>query len=162
MFIVINELRMREKQKNMVILEISFNAHVTEDEMKLLGVLNKNFNIDTSIFSKTVFEGYHGNPISKYSATIEDTLAQDIFITIFGKLSSYDKKNLLDNMSQSIDSAKALYIRLDKSSLFEDRFRISESNAFHFKFKPKIKYLKEASDFYKKLVSESNIVKGKL
>jgi RNA binding exosome subunit len=127
-----------------------------------LGILKNNFGIEESAFSKTVFEGYHGNPISRYNATITDDLAQNIFNIIFKKLSSNDKKRLLEDISQNIDSTKALYLRLDKSSLFEDHFRISESNTFHFKFKPRVKYLKEASDFYKKLILNSDDAKGNL
>jgi RNA binding exosome subunit len=162
MFIVISELKMGHKHKNMVVLEMSFSVHATEDENKLLGILKNNFGIEESAFSKTVFEGYHGNPISRYNATITDDLAQNIFNIIFQKLSSNDKKKLLEDISQNIDSTKALYVRLDKSSLFEDHFRINESNTFHFKFKPRVKYLKEASDFYKKLILDSDDAKGNL
>jgi RNA binding exosome subunit len=162
MFIVISELKMGKKHKNMVVLEISFNVHATEDEKKLLGILKNNFGIEESAFFKTVFEGYHGNPIFNYNAKITDALAQDIFKIIFKKLSSNDKKKLLEDISQNIDSTKALYVRLEKSSLFEDRFRINGSNIFHFKFKPRVKYLTEASDFYKKLILDSDDAKGKL
>jgi RNA binding exosome subunit len=153
---------MGQKHKNKVVLEMSFSIHATEDEKKLLGILKNNFGIEESAFSKTVFEGYHGNPISKYNATITDDLAQNIFKIIFKKLSSNDKKRLLEDISQNIDSTKALYLRLDKSSFFEDYFRITGSNTFHFKFKPRVKYLKEASDFYKKLILDSDDAKGNL
>jgi len=162
MLIVINEFKMGQKYNSMVVLEMSFNVHATEDEKRLLDILKKNFDIEESIFSKTVVEGFHGNPISKYNATIKDALAQHIFEIIFEKLSSTDKRKLLEDIGQNIDSTKALYIRLDKSSLFENRFRIGESNAFHFKFKPRIKYLKEASDFYRELILDSNAAKRNL
>jgi len=162
MLIVNHEFMMGKKNKNVIMLEMSFNVHATEDEKKLLGILKKNFNIEESIFSKTDFEGYHGNPISKYNATIKNALAQHIFEIIFERLSSADKKKLLDDISRNADSTKALYIRLDKSSLFENGFRVGESNTFHFKFKPRIKYLKEASDFFRELISSSNTEKGNL
>ena len=162
MLIVINEFKMEKKTKNMVILEMTFNVHATEDEKKILGILKKNFDIEESIFSKTDFEGYHGNFISKYNATIKDALAQHIFEIIFGRLSSTDKRKMLEDIGQNIDSTKAFYIRLDKSSLFEDRFKVGESNAFHFKFKPTIKYLKEAPNFYRELILGSNAAKRNL
>jgi RNA binding exosome subunit len=162
MLIVNHEFMMGKKNKNIIMLELSFNVHATEDEKKLLGILKKNFNIEESVFSKTVFEGYHGNPISKYTVIIKDALAQDIFEIIFKRLSSYDKTKLLDSISQNIDSSKALYIRLDKSSLFEDGFRVGESNTFHFKFKPKLRYIKDASDLFRKLILSFNAGNGNL
>jgi RNA binding exosome subunit len=55
MFIVISELKMGQKHKNMVVLEMSFSVHATEDEKKLLGILKNNFGIEESDFFKTVF-----------------------------------------------------------------------------------------------------------
>jgi len=146
---------MKKKRLDELELELSFNVHATEDEKKLINVLKGNFNIEESHFSKTVFEGYHGNPISKYIIIVKSPVAGHVFNVIFKKLESLDRIDLLKNINQNIDSTKAFYLRLDKSSLFSDRFRLNKSNVFHFKFKPKLRYLKDANTFYIELISES-------
>ncbi|MGQ9781733.1 MAG: RNA-binding domain-containing protein [Nitrososphaeria archaeon] len=150
---------MERKYSGELELELSFNVHATEDERRLLGILEKNFDLREPLFSKTIFEGYHGNRILKYGLSVKGSLADKVFVAIFKKLDSLDRERLLSDIGKNIDSAKIFYLRLDKSSLFEEKFRLGESNAFHFKFKPRIKYLKDARAFYTRLILETINVK---
>jgi RNA binding exosome subunit len=140
-------------------LELSFNVHATEDERRLLQVLKKVFDLEEPLFSKTVFEGYHGNPILKYNLSTKGLVADKVFTTIFKRLDPLDRERLLNSIGQNIDSTNVFYLRLNKSSLFEEKFRLGGSNTFHFKFKPRIRYLEDANVFYAELILESSGMK---
>jgi len=133
-------------------LEISFYVHATEDDGKILNALDKNFNLNKSLFEIIQLEGHYGNPILRYYSSINDDLAQKIFETIFKRLEPSQKQALLGTLEQYIDSSKSLYVRLDKPNLCEGRLTLGKANSVHFKFKPKKKYLMDALDFYRVLI----------
>jgi len=133
-------------------LEISFYVHATEDDEKILNALDKNFNLNKSLFEIIQLEGHYGNPILRCYSSINDDLAQKIFETIFKRLEPSQKQTVLGTLEQYIDSSKSLYVRLDKPNLCEGRLTLGKANSVHFKFKPKKKYLKDALDFYRVLI----------
>ena len=146
---------MASRLSNNLELEISFYVHATEDDEKILKALDKNFNLNKSLFEIIQLEGHHGNPILRYYSSINDDLAQKIFETIFKRLEPSQKQTLLGTLEQYIDSSKSLYVRLDKPNLCEGRLTLGKANSVHFKFKPKKKYLKDALDFYRVLILSS-------
>ena len=149
-----NELRMSQRNSIKLEVELSFNVHATEDERKIMNSLKKNLDLDESLLSRTDFEGYYGNPISKFEVLVRGVAAQKIFETVFKSLESIVMEDLLKHIDNHIDSSKGLYIRISKERLCEDKFRIQESNAFRFKFRPKTGYLKNAQEFYKNAISQ--------
>ena len=133
-------------------VEMSFYVHATEDEQKLFDKIKLIFNLSSETFKENVFEGHHGNPIIKYTAYLKGSLAKHVLGVIFKSLDPVDKNILLESIEKRIDEQKNLYLRLDKSGLFKNSFKLDGSNVIHFKLLPKNKNVRNIKNFYKNFI----------
>jgi len=133
-------------------VEMSFYVHATEDKQKLFDKIKLIFNLPSETFKENVFEGHHGNPIIKYTAYLKGSQAKHVLEVIFKSLDPVDKNILLENIEKRIDEHKNLYLRIDKSSLFKNFFKLDGSNVIHFKLLPKNKNVRNIKNFYKNFI----------
>ncbi|MBC7091320.1 MAG: hypothetical protein H5T50_05360 [Nitrososphaeria archaeon] len=135
-------------------VEMSFFVHATEDKQKLFDKIKLIFNLSSETFKENVFEGHYGNPIIKYTIYLKGSLAKHVLKLIFKNLDPVDKNLLLESIEKRIDEHKNLYLRVEKSGLFKNFFKLDGSNVIHFKLSPKNKNVKNVKDFYKNFIME--------
>jgi len=108
-------------------VEISFFAHATEDENKVIeGVrhLLPAFQVENIVFKKSSLRGHHGNPITLFEARIkEKEVVKAVVQSLMSGLSSLDKERLLREVELHVEKG-ALYLRFDKQVAFQGQFKL--------------------------------------
>jgi RNA binding exosome subunit len=126
-----NECELHLPQKSVSLVEVSFFAHATEDENKVITAA-KNLLPATQrgniSFSKNNLRGHHGNPITLFQTEIKDkeTLSAVVENLAHG-LSPLDKEKLLREAELHVEKG-SLYLRFDKQAAFRGEFKLSVSD----------------------------------
>jgi hypothetical protein len=129
-----------------VFVEIRVFAHATEDEEKVLAaarsLLPPEF-VEKVVVKKTNQTGHHGNPITLFETRIKEKSVVKALLEKLGSgLSSLDKENLCNEITQHLDKGK-FYIRLDKQSAFLGEFKLGSSDPMHLRIQFKTSKLEE-------------------
>jgi RNA-binding protein len=116
-------------------VEISVFVHATEDEDKVKQAV-KSIAPYEHTFESQRLSGHYEDPITLIiSKTTKKKEATDLFDNLVKKLSSIDKQNLLDNLSNHVDPKGNLYLRLDKQRAYNGRVTLHESDPIRIKIK---------------------------
>jgi RNA binding exosome subunit len=116
-------------------VEISFFAHATEDETRLVERVSSFFSLPTPKIE--VLEGHFGNRIARVIYHVTGQEATALFSLIASKLSKDDARKILDDRVKNVDEHGALYLRLSKQELMSKRLVLVENEAVRVKVKPK-------------------------
>ncbi len=119
--------------------EIRFYAQATEDEDKLLKTLSERLRIPQEQFEKENLEGHFRNPIISFRAHITGADADRFAKGLVLLFDETDKESILRNIPSYMDEHGALYLRVDKQSLFTDKLRESQADAVRIRLKPRFK-----------------------
>jgi len=119
-------------------ISVRVSAHATEDESRvrsaldlfLLNSFDKGKCTDTDKYVESlVVEGYHGNPITMFSATIKrkpDTKAFAAFVR--PKMTPEDVELLREEMPDRLDDDQMFHLRFDKQAAFNGQIKLSSSS----------------------------------
>jgi len=112
-------------------VDISFFAHATEDENKVVGAAKRVLPASQSenvVFERSQLRGHHGNPITLFEAKIRDKeIAKSVVENLSSSLSELDKDTLQREISLHVEKG-SLYLRLDKQAAFRGELKLSSAD----------------------------------
>jgi len=112
-------------------VDISFFAHATEDENKVIEAarhLLPAAHVENVVFNKTSLRGHHGNPIALFEARVkEKEVVRAVVQNLSSGLSPLDKDSLLREVELHVEKG-SLYLRFDKQAAFQGRFKLGISD----------------------------------
>ena len=118
---------------------ISFFVHSTEDEDRILKLVEDIFGIENTEIIREKISGHFGNQITVIRAHIIGQRAQIVAHRIVVALSSEARASIHGEITRSLDEHDSLYLRLDRQS-FEDRtLSVSDEEPIRVKLKPKVR-----------------------
>jgi RNA binding exosome subunit len=115
---------------------ISFFIHSTEDEERLLSLVQSKLGLEGEEFSKERITGHFGNEIVSVKGHVIGSRAQIVASQIFGSLSKVARTSIRTELEKSLDEHDALYLRLDRQSLQEPSISLSDEEPIRIKLKP--------------------------
>lgn len=103
----------------------------SKEREALLSILPKQIK-NPNIFT-THATGLEGQQINILELFLEkQSILTEFLVNIIGKLPQEDKKLLLEQIDSRVDERCHFFMRLDKESLFNGKFKLTESgNCFH-------------------------------
>jgi hypothetical protein len=133
-------------------MDIRVFAHATEDPQKVQCAV-KNLMPDelaqTILFETTNLTGHHGNPITLFTAKLEDKkLLPKMLEKIGAGLSSLDKEQLCTDLKLHLEKGN-LYLRFDKQSAFMGAFKFTQNDPIHVKIHFKNKTSEQIAELCK-------------
>ena len=118
-------------QVPVALVEVSFFAHATEDETKVVEAARNLLpasQVENVVFSKSSLRGHHGNPITLFEATIKDKeILKAVLETLSSGLSVLDKESLAREVELHLEKGN-LYLRFDKQAAFHGQFKLGVSD----------------------------------
>jgi len=112
-------------------VDISFFAHATEDEDKVIGAVRQLLpaaQTENIIFNKSSLRGHHGNPITLFETRIkEKAIVRAVVGNLASGLSPLDKESLLREVKLHVEKGN-LYLRFDKQAAFQGKFKLGVSD----------------------------------
>ena len=126
-----NKRELHLAQKSVSLIEMSFFAHATEDENKVITAA-KNLLPETQLenisFSKNTLRGHHGNPITLFETEIRDKEILGAVVENLARgLNALDKEKLLSEAHLHVEKGN-LYLRFDKQAAFRGEFKLGISD----------------------------------
>jgi len=118
-------------------ITVSFFIHSTEDEERLLNLVQSKLGLESEEVSKERIAGHFGNEIVSVKAHVIGSRAQVVATQIFGSLSKLARTSIREELEKSLDEHDALYLRLDRQSLLESSISLSDEEPIRIKLKPK-------------------------
>ncbi|MCL4436965.1 MAG: hypothetical protein M1503_06825 [Thaumarchaeota archaeon] len=119
--------------------EIRFFAQATEDETRLVKTVSERLRIPEEQFEKESLEGHFTNPIISFRAHITGTNADRFAKGLALLFNEIDRETVLRNIPNCMDEHGALYLRVDKQSLFTSKLKESQIDAVRIRLKPRFK-----------------------
>jgi RNA binding exosome subunit len=117
-------------------IDVRVFAHATENLQKVQTAVKNLFPVElaqTVSFQATKCFGHHGNPITMFSARLEDKAKLVGVLENFGRnLSALDKEELFRNVELHVERSN-LYLRFDKQAAFLGSFKFSQVDPVHVK-----------------------------
>lgn len=108
-------------------IDVSFFAHATEDEAKVIEAtrhLLPASQLENIDFSKTSLRGHHGNSIALFETKIkEKEIVKAVAESLSSNLGVLDKETLLREISLHVEKG-SLYLRFDKQAAFQGTFKL--------------------------------------
>lgn len=112
-------------------VDISFFAHATEEENKVIGAVRHLLpaaQVENIVFNKSSLRGHHGNPITLYAARIkEKEIVRAVVENLSSGLSPLDRESLLREVELHVEKG-SLYLRFDKQAAFQGQFKLGVSD----------------------------------
>lgn len=117
-------------------IDISFFAHATEDEKKVLEAtkhLLPAAHTENIFFKKSNVRGHHGNPIVLFESKIrEKEIVRAAVENLSSNLGALDKETLSREISLHVEKGK-LYLRFDKQAAFHGEFKLGVVDPIRFR-----------------------------
>jgi RNA binding exosome subunit len=139
-------------------VEVSYFVHSTEDAWRLGERVREALEIQCEQPQKqqeeeSRLEGHFGNVILHVRYHLLGADAERVVERLASRLVPASKRDLSENLEKSLDEHSALYLRLDKQSLVEDRFEFSTADPVRLKVKPRLFIVKGgAPAFYRSVM----------
>jgi len=112
-------------------VDISFFAHATEDENKVVEAAKRILpvsQVENVVFERSNLRGHHGNPITFFETKIKDReTAKSVVENLSSNLSELDKDTLLREIELHVEKG-SLYLRLDKQAAFQGELELSPAD----------------------------------
>jgi RNA binding exosome subunit len=151
----------KEKLKSfeIVVAEISFLVHATEDKDRVLNLVSSFLIVDKDEFESENLTGHWGNQIEMIKGRLDGKPARDVANTILTSLDSYDRKKMLYSLDDYVDDKGTLHLRLDKQKICEGKIELSDIDSIKIKFKPKLFFSRIKQDYiqeYRRLLGSND------
>lgn len=127
-------------------IDLSFFAHATEDQEKVLTAAKKLFPgyyAERVSFSRSRLTGEYGNPIIFFKTQIrEPEIAESLLLNISTNLPLVDKEDLGRHLDLHLEEG-SLYIRLDKQEAYRGRFRLCRADPIRIRVRFKMSNIED-------------------
>ncbi len=145
------------KKSSLASVEVKFFVHATEDEERVLKTISKVLQIPEEKFERSKLEGHFGNPIVNLRVHLTGSDA-DVFAKGLANLfDDQEKDRLFSDMASRMDKHGAIYLRIDKQSLFAGRLVQSTVDVVRVKMKPRFQAERSKMiDMYVALLTDRN------
>lgn len=144
---------------DIILAEISFLVHATEDKDRVLNLVSLALIIDKDKFKATNLLGHWGNEIEMVKVRLEGKLSRYAANTILTSLDTYDRRKMLYSLNDYVDDKGTLHLRLDRQKICEGKFELSEIDSIKVKFKPKLFFSRVKEDYireYRRLLGSND------
>ncbi|MEO9364856.1 MULTISPECIES: RNA-binding domain-containing protein [Candidatus Nitrosocaldus] len=109
--------------------EIELIVHATESLDKLIDALGSTLGVRSSILTREVLTGHHGNEIILLKGGVVGDDARNLADRLMGSLSSEDILRIYRDFDLYTDNRSSFYIRISKQEMVKGRIRLSQSDA---------------------------------
>lgn len=117
-------------------IELRVFAHATEDPQRVQTAVRNLLPEELAqaiLFETSNLTGHHGNPITLFTAKLEDKKLLPKTLEKIGEgLSSLDKEQLCTDLKMHLEKSN-LYLRFDKQAAFMGAFKFSQNDPIHVK-----------------------------
>jgi RNA-binding protein len=139
----------KEKLKafEIVVVEISFLVHATEDKDRVLNLVSSVLIAEKDEFESENLTGHWGNQIEMIKGRLEGKPARDVANKVLTTFDSYDRKKMLYSLDDYVDDKGTLHLRLDKQKICEGKIELSDIDSIKIKFKPKLFFSRIRQDY---------------
>ena len=134
-------------------LEVKINLilHATENENKILEVLEKVFGIAQKNFQIEQIQGHFNNPILLISSKLKKKNAQQFIKLFFSKIRKNDFQEVFDNVEDYVTSS-GLSLRINKQKLVCEILTISKAYAIKINISTPVYVKNETKKIYQELM----------
>ena len=134
-------------------LEVKINLilHATENENKILEVLENTFRIKQKNFQIEQLPGHFNNPILLISSKLKKKNAQDFIKIFFSKIKKSDFQDIFDNVENYVTSS-GLSLRISKQKLVSEEITISKEDAIKININTPVYVKNETKKIYQELM----------
>tara|TARA_Y100000817_G_C16368126_1_gene329070 strand:- start:72 stop:488 length:417 start_codon:yes stop_codon:yes gene_type:complete len=134
-------------------LEVKINLilHATENENKILDVLENTFHIEQKKIQIEQIPGHFNNPILLISSKLKKKNAQDFIKIFFSKIKKSDFQNIFDNVEDYVTSS-GLSLRISKQRLVSEMVTISKEDAIKINISTPVYVKNETKKIYQELM----------
>jgi len=134
-------------------LEVKINLilHATENEEKILGMIEEIFKIEQKNFQIQQVSGHFNNPILLLSSKLKKKNAFEFIKTFFSKIQKDDFQEIFDNIEDYVTSS-GLNLRISKQKLISEILTISKEDAIKINISTPVYVKNETKTIYQKLM----------
>jgi hypothetical protein len=138
-------------------LEVKINLilHATENENKILEVLEKVFGIAQKNFQIEQIQGHFNNPILLISSKLKKKNAQQFIKLFFSKIRKNDFQEVFDNVEDYVTSS-GLSLRINKQKLVCEIVTISKADAIKINISTPVYVKNETKKIYQELMDNQS------
>ena len=138
-------------------LEVKINLilHATENENKILEVLEKVFGIAQKNFQIEQIQGHFNNPILLISSKLKKKNAQQFIKLFFSKIRKNDFQVVFDNVEDYVTSS-GLSLRINKQKLVCEIVTISKADAIKINISTPVYVKNETKKIYQELMDNQS------
>ena len=132
-------------------VKINLILHATENENKILEVLENTFHIEQKNFQIEQIPGHFNNPILLISSKLKKRNAQDFIKIFFSKIKKSDFQEIFDNVEDYVTSS-GLSLRISKQKLVSEEITISKEDAIKININTPVYVKNETKKIYQELM----------
>ena len=134
-------------------LEVKINLilHATENENKILDILENTFHIEQKKIQIEQIPGHFNNPILLISSKLKKKNAQDFVKIFFSKIKKSDFQEVFDNVEDYVTSS-GLSLRISKQRLVSEMVTISKEDAIKINISTPVYVKNETKKIYQELM----------
>lgn len=127
--------------------------HATEDEGRVIKRMVSLLPLSEERIKSSKLKGHFGNPVLLYKAKLTGAEVDKFVQALFSSLSAGDRKKLEYELPKHLDEHGALYLRISKQLLFENKIATSETDVIRIKLKLKGSFKPhEKLSYYRRLL----------
>jgi|TARA_B100001142_G_C14034480_1_gene539484 hypothetical protein len=134
-------------------LEVKINLilHATENENKILEILEDVFHIEQKKFQIEQVPGHFNNPILLVSSKLKKKSAQDFVSVFFLKMKKDEFQEIFDNVEDYVTSS-GLNLRISKQKLISGILTLSKEDAIKINISTPVYVKNETKRIYQELM----------
>ena len=134
-------------------LEVKINLilHATENENKVLEILEDVFHIEQKKFQIEQVPGHFNNPILLVSSKLKKKSAQDFVSVFFLKMKKDEFQEIFDNVEDYVTSS-GLNLRISKQKLISGILTLSKEDAIKINISTPVYVKNETKRIYQELM----------
>ena len=134
-------------------LEVKINLilHATENERKILEVLQNVFDMKQEDFQIEQVEGHFNNPILLISSKLKKKSAQSFIKLFFSKMKKEDFQEVFEDIEDYVTSS-GLSLRISKQKLVSEIVTISKEDAIKININTPVYVKNETKKIYQELM----------
>ena len=134
-------------------LEVKINLilHATENENKILEIIENIFHIEQKNFQIEQIQGHFNNPILVVSSKLKKKNAQKFVKIFFSRIRKNDFQEIFDNIEDYVTSS-GLNLRISKQELVSEIVTISKEDAIKINISTPVYVKNETKKIYQELM----------
>jgi len=132
-------------------VKIDLILHATENERKILEVLENIFNIEQKNFQIQYVSGHFNNPILLLTSKLKKRNAHDFIKSFFSKIEKDDFQEVFDNVENYITSS-GLSLRISKQKLVSGILTLSKQDTIKINISTPVYVKNETKKIYQELM----------